>query len=373
MTAAGAELSHTLAQAPPSAGNVWIFSPGVDAFAFVTPAAIALLLTALAPALGLASESPEWLWIGAVLCVDVAHVWSTLFVSYLDPHELRAHPARYALVPTLGWVAGVALYSSAGPLGFWRALAYVAVFHFVRQQYGWLALYRARSGEKGRYGAVIDACAIYAATLYPLLFWHAHLPRDFAWFMPGDFWQGLPLAVVDIARALYVLALAAYAGRALYHRWRNAPVPWGKHLLVATTAATWYAGIVGSNSDTTFTLCNVLAHGIPYAVLVFVYRRHALAQGGGTRAFLLGGSLAGAALRFVACLWLLAFLEELLWDRGVWHERPELFGGAWELGSLETLLVPLLAVPQLTHYLLDGFLWRRGQNPALATWAKRSR
>jgi hypothetical protein len=371
MTAA-AELTGTLEQAPARRGHTWIFSPTVDAFAFVTPAAVALLLSALAPALGLASESPEWLWIGAVLCVDVAHVWSTLFVSYLDPRELRAHPARYALVPFLGWVAGVALYASAGPLGFWRALAYVAVFHFVRQQYGWLALYRARLGERGRAGALIDSCAIYAATLYPLLFWHTHLPRDFAWFMPGDFWQGLPLAVVDVAGALYVLALGAYVARALYQRWLGQPLPWGKHLLLATTTATWYAGIVGSNSDTTFTLCNVLAHGIPYAVLVFAYGRHTLGQRGGARAVVLGGSLAGAALRFVACLWLLAFLEELLWDRGVWHERPELFGTAWGLGSLETFLVPLLALPQLTHYVLDGFLWRRGKNPALSGWTKRN-
>jgi hypothetical protein len=27
--------------------------------------------------------------------------------------------------------------------------------------------------------------------------------------------------------------------------------------------------------------------------------------------------------------------------------------------------VPLLAVPQLTHYLLDGLLWRRGETERL--------
>ena len=31
------------------------------------------------------------------------------------------------------------------------------------------------------------------------------------------------------------------------------------------------------------------------------------------------------------------------------------------------LLVPLLALPQLTHYILDGYLWRLdGTNPGLA-------
>ena len=30
------------------------------------------------------------------------------------------------------------------------------------------------------------------------------------------------------------------------------------------------------------------------------------------------------------------------------------------------LLVPLLALPQATHYLLDGFIWRSKENPKLA-------
>jgi hypothetical protein len=49
----------------------------------------------------------------------------------------------YSLVPLLGFAIGVALYSE-GELVFWRALAYLAVFHFIRQQYGWVALYRVR-------------------------------------------------------------------------------------------------------------------------------------------------------------------------------------------------------------------------------------
>jgi hypothetical protein len=32
-------------------------------------------------------------------------------------------------------------------------------------------------------------------------------------------------------------------------------------------------------------------------------------------------------------------------------------------GGFENVLVPLLAVPQITHYVLDGFLWRRRSNP----------
>ena len=47
----------------------------------------------------------------------------------------------------------------------------------------------------------------------------------------------------------------------------------------------------------------------------------------------------------------------------VWHDRPLLFGGGSEAPLLgrwgRALIVPLLAVPQATHYLLDALLWRR--------------
>jgi hypothetical protein len=346
----------------------WIFSPATDLLAFTLPAAIALGVVALAPSLGFHDVGPDWLWLAAVVGVDVAHVWSTGFVTYLDPSELRRRPERYWLVPALGWVLGVLLYSLGGALWFWRTLAYVAVFHFVRQQYGWMALYRARAGDRQRSGALIDGAAIYVATLYPLVYWHTHLPRRFAWFLPGDFWRGVPRGLAVLAGLAYVTVLGAYAARALWQRQRGQPTPWGKHLMLTTTAATWYVGIVATNSDLAFTACNVLVHGIPYAVLVFAYGRHFRQAEPGPASTLLGGSGGAAALRFLACVWLVAFVEELLWDLGVWHERSNPFGEADLLARLELVLVPLLAVPQLTHYVLDGLFWRKASNPRLRAW-----
>jgi hypothetical protein len=340
-----------------------------DLAVFVLPAALALGLIAWLSPERARGESPEWVWVTGVLLVDVAHVWSTAFVTYLSPSELRRHPERYWLVPGLGWIGGVLLYGLGGGALFWRVLAYLAVFHFVRQQYGWMALYRARAAERGRVGAWIDGTAIYAATLYPLLWWHAHLPRSFAWLSPGDFVSGLPRWVAAAAGVSYVASLGAYVVRALVRALQGELIPWGKHLLLAATAVTWYVGIVATNDDVAFTLGNVLAHGVPYAALVFHYARFRRSRAPGSR--LLEGKPGAAALRFVACLWLLAYAEELLWDRAVWHERPALFGAGSGLGGLAPWLVPLLALPQLSHYVLDGLFWRRAGNPGLREWLAR--
>src|SRR5829696_7517780 len=128
----------------------WLFSPRVDVCVFGGSALVSLVLLWVGARAGvLEADSPDWAWVPAVLLVDVAHVYATAFRVYFDAEELKRRAALYLLAPIIAYVMGVALYSESDAL-FWRALAYLAVFHFVRQQYGWVALYRARGGERGR-------------------------------------------------------------------------------------------------------------------------------------------------------------------------------------------------------------------------------
>ena len=344
-----------------AASKRWLFSAPVDLAVFGGTALAALLLVALAPALGVpaSGDAPEWSWVAGVLLVDVAHVWSTAFVVYLDPAERRRRPALYAGAPLAAFAVAVGLYA-CGEGTFWRAIAYLAVFHFVRQQYGWVMMYRARNGERDRLGRWLDGATVYAATLYPLIWWHASLPRQFSWMRDGDFVGGLPHAVIAPARAIYVALLVLYVARAAVQR----PVSWGKLLIVATTVACWYVGIVATNTDFAFTVTNVFVHGIPYMALVYIYARAAAREPGSARGA--SARLVGrGVVVFLATLWLVAYAEELLWNRALEHEHVWLFGSSLDIGCLAYVLAPLLAVPQLTHYFLDGFLWRRRANPRL--------
>ena len=337
----------------------WLFSAPVDLGVFLGSAVLAFIALWIGARTGVLNDrAPEWTWVPAVLLIDVAHVWGTGFRVYFDTAELKRRPWLYALVPAIGFVIGVALYSE-GELVFWRVLAYLAVFHFIRQQYGWVMLYRARVGEHDRFGRWLDTAAIYLATLYPLIYWHAHLPRQFWWFLANDFATTPALALVERAiRPLYWLVLAVYVLRSLYRWLGRRELNPGKDIVVITTALCWYTGIVTFNSDYAFTVTNVIIHGVPYLALVYWYARTQRSHAGRPYRF-----LTSSLVPFLATLWLIAYVEELFWDRGIWHERAWLFGGAWEIGPLRILLVPLLALPQLTHYVLDGFIWRRKSNP----------
>jgi hypothetical protein len=337
----------------------WLFSREVDLSVFLGSAVVSLLLLVFGWQIGILNdESPDWTWVTAVLLIDVAHVWSTSFRVYFDGEEFKRRAWLYSLVPIAGYAVGVALYSE-GELTFWKFLAIVAVFHFVRQQYGWVALYRRKLGETSDLTWWIDAAAVYLATLYPLAFWMTRLPRNFEWFVQNDFFS-LPALVETILFPVYVLALAAYFGKSIYLYFTNGFLNIGKDIVVATTAVCWYIGIVFFNSDYAFTVTNVIIHGVPYFALIYFYARQRRENAGR-----LYQTLSANWFVFLATLWALAYTEELLWHRGVWHDKNWLFGADWGWGNLKIFLVPLLAVPQLTHYVLDGFIWRKKSNEGL--------
>ncbi|HEX9961612.1 MAG TPA: hypothetical protein VGB00_11800 [Pyrinomonadaceae bacterium] len=343
-------MSETLSQ------QKWLFSAPIDLSVFLGSAVLSLLLLAIGWQLGiLHDESPDWTWITAVLLIDVAHVWSTSFRVYFDTEEFKKRIWLYTLVPLFGYAVGVALYSESA-LTFWRVLALVAVFHFVRQQYGWVNLYRAKLKEKSRITRWIDAAAIYLATVYPLAFWMTSLPRNFQWFVKDDFFA-LPALVEQILFPLYVLALVVYFGKSVYLYFKDGFLNVGKDIVVATTAVCWYVGIVALDSDYAFTVTNVIIHGVPYFALVYFYARSRRETA--PRFY---RTLSSNWIFFLATLWALAYVEEIFWHRGVWHERSWMFGASFDAENWKTYLVPLLAVPQLTHYVLDGFVWRRKYN-----------
>lgn len=348
--------------------RAWLVSARFDLSVFLLPALIALLLVLLAPWMAADGELSVPLWLVAIVFVDVGHVWSTLYRTYLDRSELARRPALYTLVPLSAYAVGVAAYASS-PLAFWRVLAYLAVWHFVRQQYGFLALYRRRAGETSAFDRWLDTATIYAATIFPLLYWHAHLPRRFQWFIQGDFLQGVvSAALVELLWPVYLGLLLAFVLRQIL-RWAKERVFWaGKIILVLTTAACWSTGIVLTESDYAFTVTNVLIHGVPYFGIVYVYGQRARGEPGTFLHWLFSRS---NVFLFVALVAFLAFGEEYLWDRLLWHENARLFPGPdVVLGRrFESLLVPLLALPQATHYVLDAFIWKTAprENPDLAS------
>ncbi len=341
----------------------WLFSPTIDLSVFGGSALISMALLAYGAYAGLLTrDTPEWAWVPFVLLIDVAHVYATGFRVYFDAAERSRRPLLYYGAPIAAFLIGTAIYSES-PDSFWRVLAYLAVFHFVRQQYGWVAMYRAKAKEPLGWQKWIDVTTIYLVTIHPLVYWHASLPRNFWWFKDWDFYS-IPSVLVSITAPLYWLAIVAYTTKAIW-QWRTGRANPGKDLVVLTTMLCWRLGIITFNSDYAFTVTNVVIHGVPYFALIALHaRNHPQAVEGKPVAKKRGWL--PVLTTIIATAWFLAFAEELLWDRFVWQERSWLFGNPIEADSVSVFwLAPLLATPQITHYILDGFIWKRKNNPEL--------
>lgn len=222
-----------------------------------------------------------------------------------------------------------------------------------------LDLPRARRRARPRRPPAFDHAVTYVATLYPIAYWHAHIPRAFHWFDDDDFvpWSGLA-AALPVLRALHAGLLCAYVGREAWLYRARRFTSWGKHLVVLSTAALWYTGIVATNDDFTFTVTNVLGHGVPYVVLLWMY---VLGRARERQGAFVARVAAAGGLAFLALVLAVAFAEEALWDRLVWHQRPWLFGGVESPTPLYSDLLRTLVVPLLLG--APGDPLRAGRGP----------
>ena len=185
----------------------WLVSRSVDLGLLMGPALVAVAVGLALPE-GLAL--PPWGWLVLVLGLDVAHVYASLYRTYLQPGEVRRRPRLYLGTP-LACLAGLLALQAVGTAWLWTAMAYAAVHHFMKQQAGFAALYRRRAGL-GPAGARLERWTIMALCGWPVLWWHAHLPLGFAWFVEGDFLVGLPRWVLW-PTGLATLALVGLHGR----------------------------------------------------------------------------------------------------------------------------------------------------------------
>ncbi len=343
--------------------NSWIKSRLYDFLFILFPPFACLLVIYFFPHLFINEKhESELLWFILIVCIDVGHVYSTIYRTYMDKETIRKNRMLFFLSPLLLYLTGVMLHS-IHPLFFWRAMAYLAVFHFIRQQYGFMRLY-SRNEKQNPIFRKIDGVTIYAATLYPMIYWHTQGKQNFNWFIENDFFYINQPGLTPVFFVVYLAILFIYLVKEIFIVFTEKKFNLPKNLLMLGTIVSWYMGIVYFKGDLTFTLLNVVSHGIPYYALVWAYgnnqQKKITMKENWMKLFFNPKNI----FLFVGFLVVLAYLEEMLWDGFIWKEHnsvfpltnllPDLTG----FKNLTSLVIPLLALPQLMHYFIDGFIWK---------------
>ena len=339
----------------------WVFSPPVDILGIVGIPFIITAIVFLFPDFFAAHEEVSpLLWILIVMGVDVSHVYSTLFRTYFEPLTFKKHRQFLLLLPVVVWFSGIILYTF-GTLLFWRVLAYLAVYHFIRQQYGFLKIYM-RNEDKDSWLYKYSVCLIYFITGIPVLIWHCSPDRIFVWFVKNDFISLHFTFLIPYLKGLLALLMLVYIAVETYSIGKNRSINIPKNLLLFGTLISWYMGIVYFNSDLIFTLFNVLSHGVPYMVMIWIYGNKKSKQPVTPKWYSFLFRWQGI-LVYVSIILICSFAEEGLWDSMIWKEHSGYFN--WfrfipviTSQALLAIVVPLLSVPQISHYIIDGYIWR---------------
>ena len=352
--------------------SVWLFSKKTDLLSLFLPV---WLIWIWAFTADLENKSlPTWAWFVFILGIDVCHVWSTVFRTYLNKSDRLNHKKSIRYIPLilLPILFSTALISTQL---FWSVLAYIAVFHFIKQQYGFLALYTFKNQEKpSKLKKQFDKWTIYTGMVYPVIFWHFDKDRVFNWFIEHDF---LPLfelinsiQIFSYLNIGYFILLIVWIGSEIKAS-KGKHFAWGKVFWVVSTSLNWYIGIVHFNSDYIFSITNVVAHGVPYLVLIINYKiGEEQIQRGGKLAFT---EALMSTFSVLVLIFFIGFFEEYFWDMLVNLERHEIFeivSPYWihieNSPVLIALSTAILTLPQATHYVLDGIIWKfNASNPKL--------
>lgn len=333
-------------------------SPGFDLALVLVPAVAAVV--ALLFFREVEAPLPLGMFFVLVVAFDVAHVWATLYVSYLDPEARARRRTLLWLTPLAVFLLGWRLHVHSA-VAFWTVLAYVAIHHFAAQQWGFVALYRTLAGEREPLDRYLDRWTLWTGALGPVVLWHTSAGA-FDWFGHGEvFALRLDPAIRPDVVAFMALLGAVWLARQAWHLARGRFNP-GKTTWMVATWLSWSVGLVWAEHPVVALACINLLHGLPFLALV-----HARAGRRWRDAPITGApavaTIARALPLFLGLVVLLATAEEWLWEGLVWHRYVGPLVSPLD-GATLSAVVALLATPQVVHYYLDAWLWKLdGTNP----------
>eukprot|EP01061_Rhynchopus_euleeides_P015554 TRINITY_DN26512_c0_g1_i1.p2 TRINITY_DN26512_c0_g1~~TRINITY_DN26512_c0_g1_i1.p2 ORF type:complete len:390 (+),score=109.23 TRINITY_DN26512_c0_g1_i1:69-1172(+) len=345
----------------------WIFSAELDFWAHAMPIIAGCILAPFMWYRVGREELPLWGYAIVVVFCDVGHVWGTLFRCYLDTEENGRKWLLYNASPVAIFALTFFIHYAWSESAFWMLVGYTAIFHFIRQQWGFLCLYRARAKEsKGR---LVDRIVHAVGALAPIVAWHADTARSFDWFMRDDpFLVRLPEGCRQAALCVWLATAAAYAA------YQVSLGPAGRNLVKVGVMGccwlTWAVGILCPHKLIAVFFLNMFHAAPSYMIVFFTARNKFRVKPPPTDAerLMIYLTRPGAWPLYIAFFVAIAVVEEVFWEAFVWRDYfPDLF--TFEMNALgNSFFTALLSTPQVTHYFLDAFIWKLESNPGLSDY-----
>lgn len=351
-----------------------LYSPIFDSIFFFAPFVVAIIFVKISelyfPSILYPETSPLWFFIFAIV-FDVGHVWWTLYRWYLQKNIFSKHWRLLIGVPILSFIILVILSNITlawydpyyVPLAF---LAHIALYHFIKQQVGFVLLYDKRSENLGsmEYASrKADTIITWIVTSFPFFYWMMHYELiTLNWFTA---WEYTILSSIiprtELIWIIYAIWCILYAVFQILLTFRWAHINPLKYLYIFGTAYIWYTWMVAYDSIIIFGFGNMLLHGLNYYGLIIGSTYHSNNYGKWLEQLRrLGIWIFSTTIIF--SLFLFGYIEEFFWNQFIWQEKTIIFSdffyNIWYNQFILIIIFSILGSIQLTHYILDRYIWR---------------
>lgn len=347
--------------------GIFFFSPFLVIFLFT------LLTTSLFPQVLDDSVSPIWFFVFLIV-FDTGHVWATLLRTY-DRKNIRIQKRKIlTTIPIVSFFILFILSIFGMQSTDWTILpfmfiAYMAVFHFIKQQVGFIQLYHHKESIPKSLRTVstfANKWIWWSSTLFPFLWWMMEYEdKNFEWFMKWEFtflaniiphFSGIWILFGGIVM-LYILIECII----IFFWWKLNPL---KILYIIGTFGVWYSGMVVHNNVFIFGFGNVLLHAMNYYGIVIASTQNNPKD---YRVWLqnriLSHNIYAISLILMSTIVIFAFVEEYFWDQFIWQSESRFF---WDFlyntihnPIILAVIFSLLGSIQVSHYLLDRYIWKK--------------
>lgn len=293
--------------------------------------------------------------------VDKSHLLATVPLTLTDSVAMAQRGALYRAITfaSLG-LALLCAWQGGMVLTLWLSLFPPwALFHIVRQHYGFLRLYQARTGADAR-AAALEALCLYSGTAFPILLQFATWSGNDAFsarFLrpPVPAWLPWPVLAVFVGSALAVAASAM-------QRWHQGREVGGVRLVLIALAVSnfWVAGLGPGRSRFAVAAFFVATfHALQYHALLWHVLKQRFTRAEGATKNTLASLFHGARpWRYVAAAFASGFVMTLM--HGL--PMPQL---EHAYPRIVDLLFSLSLAVGYAHYAIDAYAWRLGSDRRL--------
>lgn len=354
--------------------NGFLHSKYFDLAFYLLPLFIApiWILLGIAPFTYGAPEA-RWHWWIFFILIDAGHVFSTAYITYLDKQLFRERYLLFILTPSISAIVLIFIRAYFGSPFLWITIGYLAMYHFIRQQWGFVALYGRSEQEKipvqlALHGRQIDFYLVHFGLIYAYLYFHQYMETNAVHLMLGRKYFQIPHVdlLMNVVLTANFILLLLFTIKELYFLKAFKVWTWQKQLVIVGTFLVWYTGLIFRVEWPLAGIATVtFIHGFVYWALVWS-----------------SGSKRASKLNQAEWPWRLFRISNLplflggglvygFFSFGFW-ELVVNKGDLMSLGFFKEIQIPNnesfkvilevgLGLPQVTHYILDGFIWRRAK------------